>query len=76
MNKLNIVKKVHCFAEESFTGISSEELVNMMNGVDLADPAQAAVAVDVLNAVVGGGAKTTPFRNIFPTQPTTTTTAK
>lgn len=48
----------------------------MMNGVDLADPAQAAVAVDVLNAVVGGDAKTTPFRNIFPTQPATTTTAK
>ena len=70
------MKKVNCFVEESLTGISSDELVNMMNGVDLADPAQAAVAVDVLNAVVGGGAQTTPFRNIFPTKPATTTTAK
>ena len=34
-----------CYLEESLAGISASALVNMMNGVDLSDPNQAAVAL-------------------------------
>jgi len=55
---------------DSLAGISSAALVNMMNGVDLSDPNQNAVALSVLDSVVGGETTTPEFRNIYPTQPT------
>ena len=37
--------------EESFSGMSADDLANMMNGVDLNDSNQHAVALDALDAV-------------------------
>ena len=60
--------------KESFDQVSTDELVNMMDNVDFSDPAQAAVAIQLLqNAVSGEETTLPPFRNIYPTETTTTT---
>jgi len=53
--------------KESFNSVPMNDLIDMMNGVDMSDPAQADTALDVLNSVVDGGGTTPIFRNIYPT---------
>ena len=64
--------------EEDLSGVSADDLANMINGVNLKDPNQLAVAVNAFNVVMGGEKTTTPFRNIYPTtrKQTTATTEK
>ena len=58
---------------ESFDQLDTSELVNMMDGVDFSDPDQAATALLVLQNVIGGEETTEPpFRNIYPTETSTT----
>ena len=58
---------------ESFDQVDTSSLVNMMEGVDFSDPDQAATALLVLQNVMNGEEKTeSPFRNIYPTEATTT----
>ena len=48
-------------------------MVKMLNNVDLADPAQASSAIDVVNGLVGGIEIKPEFSNIYDTTTSTTT---
>ena len=39
--------------EDTFTGMTADDLADMMNGVDLEDPNQLSVAKGALDAVIG-----------------------
>ena len=59
--------------KESFDQVSTDELVSMMDNVDFSDPAQAAVALQLLQSAVTAEETTQPeFRDIYPTEATTT----
>ena len=60
------------FLESAFDDMSSEEMVKMLNNVDLADPAQASSAIDVVNGLVGGIEIKPEFANIYDTTTSTT----
>ena len=47
-------------------------MVKMLNNVDLADPAQASSAIDVVNGLVGGIEIKPEFSNIYDTTTSTT----
>ena len=53
--------------------MSADEMVRMLNNVDLADPAQANSAIDIVDGIVGGLQLTTPFADKYDTTTTTTT---
>jgi len=59
--------------KSAFDDMSSEEMVKMLNNVDLADPAQASSAIDVVNGLVGKIEIKPEFANIYDTTTSTTT---
>ena len=63
--------------KESFDQVSTDELVSMMDNVDFSDPAQAAVALQLLQSAVTAEETTqAEFRDIYPTEATTTQAAE
>ncbi len=48
-----VSKNTNLVLEDTFTGMTADDLAAMMNGVDLEDPNQLSVAKGALDAVIG-----------------------
>ena len=57
-------------SESVFEDMSGDELLNMLNNVNMSDPAQADSAIGIVDTIISGVETTTTFSNKFDTSTT------